>query len=159
MLVYAPKNMKEYQRGKEKFLNEARTVAKFNNHPNILDVYDFFEDNQTAYMIMDFLDGMSFKEYIREKGGRVNVETAVNVTLCVLDALKAVHKAGILHRDINPSNIFICRNGEVKLIDFGASRIENTDMTRILTPWRSGLKSWPKGQKLKLSRRKSPRSQ
>ena len=134
VLVYAPKNMKEYQRGKEKFLNEARTVAKFNNHPNILDVYDFFEDNQTAYMIMDFLDGMSFKEYIREKGGRVNVETAVNVTLCVLDALKAVHKAGILHRDINPSNIFICRNGEVKLIDFGASRIENTDMTRILTP-------------------------
>ena len=67
VLVYAPKNMKEYQRGKEKFLNEARTVAKFNNHPNILDVYDFFEDNQTAYMIMDFLDGMSFKEYIREK--------------------------------------------------------------------------------------------
>ena len=134
VLVYSPKNMKEYQRGKEKFLNEARTVAKFNNHPNILDVYDFFEDNNTAYMIMDFLDGMSYKDYIRKKGGTDDVETAVNVTLCVLDALKVVHKAGILHRDINPSNIFICRTGEVKLIDFGASRIENTDMTRILTP-------------------------
>ena len=134
VLVYAPKNMKEYQRGKEKFLNEARTVAKFNNHPNILDVYDFFEDNNTAYMIMDFLDGMSYKEYIRKKGGTDDVNTAVNVILCVLDALKAVHKAGIIHRDINPSNIFICRTGEVKLIDFGASRIEDTDMTRILTP-------------------------
>ena len=78
--------MKEYQRGKEKFLNEARTVAKFNNHPNILDVYDFFEDNNTAYMIMDFLDGMSYKDYIRKKGGTDDVETAVNVTLCVLDA-------------------------------------------------------------------------
>ena len=85
-------------------------------------------------MIMDFLDGMSYKDYIRKKGGTDDVETAVNVTLCVLDALKVVHKAGILHRDINPSNIFICRTGEVKLIDFGASRIENTDMTRILTP-------------------------
>ena len=134
VLVYSEKHIPEFLKGKERFLNEARTVAKFNTHPNIADVYDFFEDNNTAYMVMDFLEGRSYKEYIRDNGGIIDIDIAVNVTLSVLDALKEVHKSKIIHRDINPSNIFICNNGVVKLIDFGAARIEETDMTTILTP-------------------------
>lgn len=134
VMVYSEKRVEEFKKGKERFLNEARTVAKFNTHPNIANVYDFFEANNTAYMIMDYMEGVSYKEYINSHNGVVDVKTAVNVTLAVLDALREVHKSKIIHRDINPSNIFICSNGVVKLIDFGAARIEETDMTTILTP-------------------------
>lgn len=134
VMVYSEKRVEEYKKGKERFLNEARTVAKFNTHPNIANVYDFFEANNTAYMVMDFMEGVSYKEYINSNNGIVNMKTAVSVTLAVLDALREVHKSKIVHRDINPSNIFICSNGVVKLIDFGAARIEETDMTTILTP-------------------------
>lgn len=134
VLIYSNKREEEYKKGKERFLNEARTVAKFNTHPNIANVYDFFEDNNTAYMVMDYMEGMSYKEFIHEHNGIVDIKTAIQVSLAVLDALKEVHKSKIIHRDINPSNIFICSNGVVKLIDFGAARIEQTDMTTILTP-------------------------
>lgn len=134
VLIYSDKRLREYEQGKERFLNEARKVAKFNTHPNIVDVYDFFEDNNTAYMVMEYMDGMTYKAYIRSQGGKVRQQLAVSVALAVLDALKEVHKEKIIHRDINPSNIFICKNGVVKLFDFGAARIEATEMSTILTP-------------------------
>lgn len=134
VLIYSDKRLKEYEQGKERFLNEARKVAKFNTHPNIVDVYDFFEDNNTAYMVMEYMDGMTYKAYIRAQGGKIRQQVAVSVALAVLDALKEVHKEKIIHRDINPSNIFICNNGMVKLFDFGAARIEATEMSTILTP-------------------------
>lgn len=134
VLVYSDKRIREYEQGKERFLNEARKVAMFNNHPSIVDVYDFFEENNTAYMVMEFMDGLTYKAYIQSQGGRIARQTAVNVALAVLDALREVHKANIIHRDINPSNIFICRNGMVKLFDFGAARIEAAEMSTILTP-------------------------
>lgn len=131
---YSEKNLREFESGKQKFLSEARKVAKFNNHPNIVDVYDFFEDHQTAYMVMEFMDGMIYKEYIRKQGGTVSQQIAISVALAVLDALKEVHKEKIIHRDINPNNIFICKNGVVKLFDFGAARFEQGEMTSVLTP-------------------------
>ncbi len=134
VLVYSDKRLREYEQGKERFLNEARKVAKFNTHPSIVDVYDFFEDNNTAYMVMEYMDGMTYKSYIKQQGGKVSPQIAVSVTLAVLDALKEVHKEKIIHRDINPSNIFICSNGMVKLFDFGAARIEATEMSTVLTP-------------------------
>ncbi|GEM_PF-114928 len=134
VLIYSEKRKAEFERGKERFLSEARKVAKFNNHLNIVDVYDYFEANNTAYMVMEYMDGMTCKEYIRQQGGKLAPGLAVNITLAVLDALQVVHKEKIIHRDINPSNIFICRDGVVKLFDFGAARIEATEMSTILTP-------------------------
>ena len=134
VLVYSDKRVQEYEQGKERFLNEARKVAKFNTHPSIVDVYDFFEENNTAYMVMEFMEGMTYKAYIKSQGGKVKQQVAVNVALAVLDALKEVHKEKIIHRDINPSNIFICGNGMVKLFDFGAARIEKSEMSTVLTP-------------------------
>lgn len=133
VLVYSEKKKEEFEKGKARFLIEARTVAKFNTHPNITNVYDFFEENNTAYMVMDYMDGVSYKDYINSHNGVVDVKTAVRVALSVLDVLREVHKKKIIHRDINPSNIFICNNGIVKLIDFGAARIEDTEMTMVLT--------------------------
>ncbi|MGL5436051.1 MAG: protein kinase domain-containing protein [Lachnospiraceae bacterium] len=134
VLVYSEKRKKEYEKGKNRFLNEARKVARFNTHVNIVDVYDFFEDNHTAYMVMEYMDGMTCKEYIRHQGGKLTPDLAVNITLALLDALQVIHKEKIIHRDINPSNIFICQNGIVKLFDFGAARMETSEMSTILTP-------------------------
>ncbi len=132
--VHSEKNIREYEGGKERFLSEARRVAKFQANPNVVDVYNFFEENHTAYMVMEFMDGMTYKQYIRQQGGKVKPQTAVMVALSVLDALSEVHREKIVHRDINPNNIFICKDGKVKLYDFGAARLEATDMTTILTP-------------------------
>lgn len=132
--VHSEKNVREYEGGKERFLSEARRVAKFQDNPNVVDVYNFFEENHTAYMVMEFMDGMTYKQYIRQQGGKVKPQTAVMVTLAVLDALSEVHREKIVHRDINPNNIYICKDGKVKLYDFGAARLESTDMTTILTP-------------------------
>lgn len=134
VMVYSEKRMNEYAAGKDRFLEEARKIAKFNSHPNVVDVYDFFEDNNTAYMVMEFMEGLTYKQYIRLIGGSVDPRLALNVSVAVLDALKEVHKENIIHRDINPSNIFICNNGMVKLFDFGAARIETNEMSNILTP-------------------------
>lgn len=132
--AYSEKNRQEFEQGKERFLNEARKIARFAEHPNIVDVYDFFEENNTAYMVMEYMDGMTLKSYIQEQGGKIRAEMAVGVSVAVLDALKEVHKEKIIHRDINPNNIFICKNGVVKLFDFGAARFTDTDMSTVLTP-------------------------
>lgn len=131
---YSEKNAQEFEKGKARFLNEARKMAKFNDHPNIVDVYDFFEEKNTAYMVMEYMDGMTYKEYIAGQGGKVSQAMAVGVALAVLDALREVHKEKIVHRDINPNNIFIFNNGVVKLFDFGAARFEATEMSTVLTP-------------------------
>ncbi len=131
---YSEKNIEEFEKGKKRFLNEARKMAKFNTHPNIVDVYDFFEEKNTAYMVMEFMEGMTYKEYIAQQGGKVSQAMAVGVALAVLDALREVHKEKIVHRDINPNNIFICSSGVVKLFDFGAARFEASEMSTVLTP-------------------------
>ena len=112
----------DFGRGKERFLDEARTLAKFSDHPCIVGVKDCFAENETAYMIMEYLDGVSLKEYLNRKGGRLSVSDSISILAPVMDALCAVHKEGIIHRDISPDNIFITTDGRVRLIDFGAAR-------------------------------------
>ena len=111
----------EYAKGLERFLSEAVITTKFVENENIVDVLTYFELNNTAYIIMEFLEGCSLSAYL-EKYGKMESDIAVNVLLSVINALKDVHKAGILHRDISPSNIFLGKDGIVKLIDFGAAR-------------------------------------
>lgn len=112
----------EYRRGLARFLEEAQNTAKFNKHENIIHVYDFFEENQTAYYVMEYLDGMDLSHYLKQEGGSIDVDTTTTILLSVIQALKAVHGAGIIHRDISPDNIFLCANNKVKLFDFGAAR-------------------------------------
>ena len=112
----------DYQWGLDRFLDEARLVRKFKDHPNIVRVEDFFAENSTAYMILEFLDGITLEKYLERKGGRIEFQPALNCMVWVMDALREVHAAGVLHRDISPDNIFLVRSGHVKLIDFGAAR-------------------------------------
>ena len=111
-----------YQKGMTRFLEEARMLARFDDHPGIVSVRDYFQENETAYMVMTFLEGMTLKEYVTRQGGRLHWQQAETLIMPVMDALEMVHGAGLLHRDVSPDNIMITHAGEVKLIDFGAAR-------------------------------------
>ena len=115
-------NEEDYQWGLERFLDEARVVAKFADHPNIMSIINHFADNETAYIVAEYLDGSTLLEYTENEGGTIPYETAARILMPVMDALREVHKSGILHRDISPDNVCITRAGLVKLLDFGAAR-------------------------------------
>jgi len=111
-----------YRNGKEKFIKEARTLAKFSNLPGIVSVRDYFEANNTSYIIMEYLDGETLKSYLRGAGGRMPLATVLEMMQPVIRSLEEVHKKGLIHRDISPDNIMILKNGNMKLLDFGAAR-------------------------------------
>ena len=118
--------------GKISFLDEAKTMAEFNGNPNIAGVQVYFEENGTAYFVMEYVEGTSFQDYIKSHGGRISWEETMQVILPVLDALSAVHEKGIIHRDVTPDNIYITSNGIVKLLDFGAARYSLGNVSRSL---------------------------
>jgi serine/threonine protein kinase len=122
VVPYTEQTKQEFEWGLDRFLEEARVLKKFSNHPGIVAVDTVFKDNGTAYLVMEFLDGVTFEEFLARRGGRITFETAMRVVLPAMDALAAVHAEGILHRDISPDNIYLTRSGKVKLIDFGAAR-------------------------------------
>lgn len=115
---------KEYNFGLELFLNEARTLALFSEHPGIVTVRDFFAENDTAYMVMNFIEGITLQEYLIQQNGPIDSLLAIQIMMPVLDALNEIHRGGILHRDISPDNIIIDINGRVLIIDFGAARLD-----------------------------------
>ena len=118
--------------GLERFQEEARTLAKFMGQPNIAGVTDYFDENGTSYFVMDYIEGISFKTYIANAGGNVSVEEALNVMIPVLRALTAVHAEGFIHRDVTPDNIYITKDGNVKLLDFGSARYSLGDKSKSL---------------------------
>ena len=133
VIVYTGNREKEYHSGLSRFLDEAKNMAKFNTHPNVVNVYDFFEENNTAYIVMEFLDGISLKQYIASEGGKISLETSLDIITHIADALEEIHKIGIVHRDISTDNIFICFGGKVKLIDFGAARFSKGEEDKTLS--------------------------
>ncbi len=137
VIIYAKKRENEFYFGKDRFLEEAKNMAKFNSEPNIINVFEYFEENHTAYIVMEYLDGISLKSFLQDNGGMLDVESALQITEAIAKALSTIHSKGIIHRDVSPDNIFMCLSGEIKLIDFGAARFsqdENKMMTIILKP-------------------------
>ena len=122
----------EFTYGAERFQEEARTLAKFIGNPNIAAVTSYFDENDTSYFVMDYIEGISFKTYIANHGGKVSVEDTLNVMIPVLRALTAVHAEGFIHRDVTPDNIYITKDGMVKLLDFGSARYSIGDKSKSL---------------------------
>ncbi len=116
-----------FNKGKDKFLEEARSLGKFMSLPGIVSVKDFFLQNNTVYIVMEYLDGQSIKAYAKEHDGRIEKNKLLEFMKPVIKSLTEVHKAGIIHRDISPDNIMICKDGQMKLIDFGAARETSPD--------------------------------
>lgn len=114
-------NTNSFLEQKEKFKKEARRIRLLKNE-HIVSVHDLFEENGTAYYVMDYVDGENLSDRLKRKG-RPMTEFEVNLILPqVLDALKAIHDADIWHLDLKPANIMVDKRGRVKLIDFGASK-------------------------------------
>ncbi len=111
-----------YRHGKEVFVNEANILLEFQREPHIVNVRDFFEANGTAYLVMEYVQGVNLNRYMREKGSVLPLSLANQMVQEVGDSLHRVHKKNLLHRDISPDNIMYDRSGEMKLIDFGATR-------------------------------------
>ncbi len=135
--VYSGDKEEQFKEGLRKTLDEARRLAKFETVPGIVQIYDCFEANGTSYIVMEFLEGVSLKEYLAEHG-KMTAEQAIPVILQIASAMEEVHKAGILHRDIAPDNIYVLNPDEpdalqVKLLDFGAARYATTKHSKSLS--------------------------
>ncbi|MCK5003432.1 MAG: serine/threonine protein kinase, partial [Gammaproteobacteria bacterium] len=110
----------DYQYGLERFLDEARHLAKF-QHPNIVRVSNFINTNGTVYFVMDYAEGEDLGDWLK-KHEILNEDIILKIVTPILEGLAEVHKAGLLHRDIKPGNIFMRKQGGPMLIDFGAAR-------------------------------------
>ena len=111
-----------FQRNRERFLKEARMLARLQNVPGIVRVHNLFRENNTAYIVMEYVDGINLRDYIRSLGRPLSVGQTLAVLQPVMEALTKVHEAELVHRDISPDNIMIQRDGSPKLLDFGAAK-------------------------------------
>jgi serine/threonine protein kinase len=111
---------KTFDWGLSSFIKEAQILANL-NHKNIVPIDDFFEENNTAYLVMPYIIGIDLKKYV-DKIRDFDEEKIYNIIIPILEGLKEAHNCGILHRDIKPENILICKNKEPLLIDFGAAK-------------------------------------
>ena len=123
--------------GRERFVIEGRTLASLHHAPGIVRFFDFIEANNTAYIVMELIQGETLQARI-ERGGPLGAAAINRILMPLLDGLEQVHNAGFLHRDIKPANILLNATGEPTLIDFGASRAalagRSISMTAIFTP-------------------------
>jgi serine/threonine protein kinase len=128
----------DFDYGLVRFMDEARVLASLSSASGIVAILDVFQENSLAYMVMEYLDGKDLKRVLSESGGRIPHESALNIALHIIDALRDVHAQGLMHRDVSPDNIFIGKDGSVKLIDFGAARFafgtQNKSLSVVLKP-------------------------
>lgn len=118
-------------KGREQFLDEARKIAQFSSEPGIVNVKDFFEENETAYIIMEYLEGKTLASYIKECGP-MDADKVQELMIPLIRALSKIHKLGVIHRDISPDNIMYLDEGTCKLMDFGSARYfmgQNQELT------------------------------
>lgn len=119
--VYNGQSRELFSSGMHSFVEEAQRLAKFSSVDGIVGIYDTFTENNTAYIVMEYLEGQTLSQYIKNNGPR-SYDESLAIIAPVLQALSVVHANGIIHRDISPDNIFLTNDGKVKLLDFGASR-------------------------------------
>lgn len=130
--IYEKRESEKYQESLKKYLGEAKSLSANYDLDGIVSVRDFFYANNTAYIVMGYVDGISVKEYV-EKNGPIEGEKFLRMLEPVIQSLAKVHQTGVLHRDISPDNMLLTRDEKLVLIDFGAARKENINMTRSMT--------------------------
>ncbi len=122
----------QYEAQLRRFIEEAQALAKFEHEKGIVNVYDFFLENNTGYIVMEYMSCPTLNDILNERH-RLPYEEAVDIISQVLSSLKTVHAAGIIHRDVAPDNIFLTEDGRAKLTDFGAARYVSVAHSRSLS--------------------------
>lgn len=115
---------KKFEIQKKRFLIEAQSIVRFGKAKDIVNVYDYFEENNTAYIIMEYIEGTLLKDELAQKG-KMDVKAAFQVIEPIIEAVKKIHAQGIVHRDISPDNIFVLKDGTIKVFDFGAAKLSD----------------------------------
>ncbi len=111
-----------FEKGKMRFLDEARILADVFEVDGVVKILSFFEENGTAYMVMEFVKGVTLRTYLERGGEEISFRDALEKLLPVMTSLEAIHEKGLIHRDINPDNIMVQEDGSLKLLDFGSAR-------------------------------------
>lgn len=114
-----------YLSGLQNYLQEAANLSVFYDLPGIVSVRDFFYGNNTAYIVMEYIEGVHLKQYAKQFGGKYTPEQLLPLMRNVITSLGVIHRANIIHRDISPDNIMISKDKKVKVIDFGAATLYN----------------------------------
>ena len=128
---------KRLEAGRRRFLEEARALAKFHNNPGIVDVRDFFEQNGTAYIVMDYLEGETLRDHLQRE--TIDADRTFALMRPIMDALKLIHADHVVHRDISPDNIMLCSDGKLCLMDFGAAHeVDFNDQRTVSMVLKSG---------------------
>jgi len=121
-VVSSGQNQSTFRYGLKTFMGEAATLKQFIGEPLIVQIYHAFQENGTAYFAMEYLDGVNARALTKSIGRKIPYRFSIEILLSVSEALLQVHRRNLLHRDVSPENIFITRDGQVKLIDFGTTR-------------------------------------
>ena len=132
VVVRSKRHQPAFDTGLRSFINEARLLAQF-DHPALIKIHRFWEQNNTGYMAMRFYEGQTLKRILEDSPDFVSEAWLKVILQSILEALEALYKVQILHRDISPENIMIQKNGAAVLLDFGAARQIISDMTQSLT--------------------------
>ncbi|MCF8210295.1 MAG: protein kinase [Rhodoferax sp.] len=131
--AHSADDAEHFRYGLTQFLQEARTLARF-DHANIVRVRNFFEENGTGYLVMDYYDGMTLADYLgQQPQGKLPEQTAINILMPILDGLREVHAKNFLHRDIKPQNVYLTTGNRAILLDFGAARQAMSERSRSLS--------------------------
>ena len=112
------------------FIDEAQVLTSIAHIAGTVKIYDFFTENNTAYIAMEYLNGISLRRFLTARGGRLPLDETLRIMRPVLESLLVLHQYGVIHKDISPENIQIVQNREVKLIDFGAASIYNKSVSK-----------------------------
>ena len=131
--VFSGESSELFKEGLEKYLREARNLTMFADLPGIVTVRDFFYENETAYIVMEYINGITLKQYLNKCGGTMKQNDVIKMMKPVLESMVKIHETGMIHRDISPDNIMITKSKQIKLTDFGAARVTNAEDQKSIT--------------------------
>ncbi len=146
VITYGDNDHMAYQKGLEEFLEEAQVLAQLNNISGMASVIDWFRENQTGYLVRQYLDGFSLGYYLSRLGRMLDWQEALLFITPVLDSLQEIHAAGLIHCNISPDNVFVCDDGNIRLIDIATARMAFRDYARnisvVLKPGYAALEQY-----------------